>query len=443
MSPAPLALAEALGWALLHSLWQGAAVAAALAVVAPRLTGARGRYLAATLGLATLPAALVLTALAAYRAPAPALPGLPAAGAALPTGLASPAAALAAWLPLLAALWLGGVLVGGLRAAAGAWLLLGLRRRAARAGGALQARADALARRLGLRLAAPVRLSDAVAVPLVVGWLRPAVVLPAALVAGLPPAQLDALLAHELAHIRRRDPLVNLLQVLVETLFFHHPAAAWISSQVRRYREHLCDDAAVAVCGDARLYARALALLAERAHARRPLALAATGGPVMERVRRLVRPVPPRPNRLPAVLVLLLPVLLAACASNPFLPGDRVATLASFDRVCLATEVSTGRYDIPAFGAASLGALQRAAEREALPTASSCGRRDLTLAYRMRFDARSLSYLARLQALDASGRIVWQGERGDAISSDGAFQYLTESNAEGLLGRFLEARASR
>ena len=166
-------------------------------------------------------------------------------------------------LPGLVALWGVGVL-----AALGA-----LARRLAARAAARRARACAaapagleatLARlRAALRVSAPVRLSSRLSceVPTVVGWLRPVILLPAAPSPASPPQQLELILAHELAHVRRHDYLVNLLQTAVETLLFYHPAVWWVSHRMRVEREHCCDDLAVAACGDAVRYARALAEL--------------------------------------------------------------------------------------------------------------------------------------------------------------------------------------
>ena len=112
-----------------------------------------------------------------------------------------------------------------------------------------------------LRRAVAIVESGAVAVPTLVGWIKPVVLLPAAALSGLSPEQLQAILAHELAHVRRHDYLVNLLQSMVETLLFYHPATWWVSAQVRAEREHCCDDLAVEVCGDRLVYVTALAEL--------------------------------------------------------------------------------------------------------------------------------------------------------------------------------------
>lgn len=140
-----------------------------------------------------------------------------------------------------------------------------------------------------LRVSRPVRLcqSALVEVPTVIGWLRPVILFPASALAGLSPAQLEAILAHELAHVRRHDYLVNLLQNLIETLLFYHPAVWWVSRQLSQERELCCDDLTVLVCGDRMVYATALAMLEESRCAAGGLALAATGGSLLGRIRRL------------------------------------------------------------------------------------------------------------------------------------------------------------
>jgi hypothetical protein len=182
------------------------------------------------------------------------------------------------------------------------------------AGEALSDMARDLCRRLQIRRAVSFLESTAVSVPTVVGWLRPVVLVPASTLTGLSHRQLEAILAHELAHVRRHDYLVNLLQTVVETFLFYHPAVWWISSQIRRERENCCDDLAVAVCGDRLSYARALVGLEELRTATPRLALAASGGSLTDRVRRLVG-VPGRPSRRPWAAGLLALALLPAGAA--------------------------------------------------------------------------------------------------------------------------------
>jgi beta-lactamase regulating signal transducer with metallopeptidase domain len=140
------------------------------------------------------------------------------------------------------------------------------------------------------RVSRPVRLLESVniEVPTVVGLWRPLILVPTSTLAGLSVSQLEAVLAHELAHIRRHDYLVNLLQALVETALFYHPAVWWLSSRIREEREHCADDVAVESCGDALLYSRALATL-EQLRARIPVpAVAANGGALLQRIQRLL-----------------------------------------------------------------------------------------------------------------------------------------------------------
>jgi hypothetical protein len=190
------------------------------------------------------------------------------------------------WPAASVIVWLCGIVVLSLRLAGG-WLVA--RRMAARAVRPAQAPLQALAADLSSRLAigkvVRVLESSAIAVPVVVGWLRPAIVFPVAAVSGLSTAQIEALLAHELAHVRRHDYFVNLLQSCAEVVLFYHPAVWWLSGRIRRERERCCDDIAVRVC-DRLVYATALTDLASMVSPR--IALAATGGDLVDRVRRIL-----------------------------------------------------------------------------------------------------------------------------------------------------------
>src|SRR6185295_4182838 len=135
-----------------------------------------------------------------------------------------------------------------------------------------------------IRLLAHVRLDS----PVVVGWLRPVVLLPVSLISGFTTEQLTAIFAHELAHIRRHDFVVNILQRCVESILFYHPAVWWLSKRIRAEREHCCDDIAIRLCGSRKIYAEALIEM-ERARQPRPiLAVAAADGFVLQRFRRVL-----------------------------------------------------------------------------------------------------------------------------------------------------------
>ncbi len=142
---------------------------------------------------------------------------------------------------------------------------------------------------------------------------------------GLPVGQIESILLHELAHIRRYDYLVNLLQTSIEGLLFYHPAMWWVSGVIRAERENCCDDVVVSARGDAREYAVALAALEDRRCATGEAALAATGGSLVKRIRRLLdQPEGPRGAATPVFSAGLLTIVgalaLAAWQSQP--PGD-------------------------------------------------------------------------------------------------------------------------
>jgi uncharacterized protein (TIGR03435 family) len=131
-------------------------------------------------------------------------------------------------------------------------------------------------------------VSALVQVPTVVGWLRPVVLVPVGALGGLPAEHLEALLLHELAHIRRHDYLINILQSVAESLLFYHPAVWWVSGHIREERELCCDDLAVSINGDALTYARALAQLEAYRPAHLSAAIAANGGSLADRIARLL-----------------------------------------------------------------------------------------------------------------------------------------------------------
>ncbi len=158
---------------------------------------------------------------------------------------------------------------------------------------ALSVRFDELAKQLKLAKTPKLLISLKAEVPMAIGWLKPVVLLPASMVTGLNAAQLEMLILHELAHIRRHDYLVNFLQTLIELLFFFHPSVHWIGKQMRNEREYCSDDIAVQHCGDAIAYAHTLtdtASLCAKSHFHTipTMAMAASGGDLKERVLRLV-----------------------------------------------------------------------------------------------------------------------------------------------------------
>jgi beta-lactamase regulating signal transducer with metallopeptidase domain len=339
---------QAVGWALLHLVWQGAAIAAALGLLLSVLPSRRAnaRYALSCAALALVVVAGVLTGVREYRArlsstsvasatparafhaapvlPAPGTPSVaamvlttyvPAPPQMLRVPLRDPLRAASDALPWVVSLWLAGVIVLSLRL-----IVQWLRARRLVTANAQPACEPwlAMANRLGVALGVRhvVRLleSTAVQVPAVVGLLKPVILLPANALGGLTPGQLEMILAHELAHI-----LVNLLQAAVETLLFYHPAVWWISKQVRIERENCCDDLAVAVCGSPLQYARALTRLEELRAESLMFALSVRGGSLLQRIRRVVGGQATDAGPVRGVTALALLVGLALAFAGPSL----------------------------------------------------------------------------------------------------------------------------
>jgi beta-lactamase regulating signal transducer with metallopeptidase domain len=334
---------RALGWTLLHFVWQGAVVAALLASLnlALRRATPQARYLAACASLLLMLAlpALTFRVISADRPNEKTVRiGKPigpvalevtveqadqtaAAAAAKPSAFAPTTAKpfdfarrIEAMLPALVTLWIAGVLLLGMRSLGGLTLV----RRLERTGlsEAPAGLADTLARLAqALRVSRAVRLYESalVGAPTVVGWFRPVILLPASALTGLTAQQLELILAHELAHVRRHDYLVNLLQSAAETLLFYHPAVWWVSNRMRAEREHCCDDLAVSACGSAVRYARALVKLENLCSDAPTFAITTNGGSLFDRIVRLVgrAPEPSRAARGFAALAAVASLALA------------------------------------------------------------------------------------------------------------------------------------
>lgn len=319
-------LTVALGWTLLHFLWQGLLVGLGTALVLwiLRAAPAQTRHLAACLGLIVCLACPVVTLARFWPSPTNTLiQSLPAEPAPQPLSerpLAvaerpgdSLASALRPALPWIVGVWLTGCIALLLRLGSGwVWLTRLRHQHSSPATPEWQRKLDALARRMGLARRPQLRLCAAVAGPLAHGWWKPAILLPGSLLTGMAPDLLEALLAHELAHIQRQDYLANLLQCITETLLFYHPTVWWISAKIRSTREEACDDLAAKAIGEPRRLALALAEL-DLFQLPAP-ALGAHQGDLMTRIKRLLNPAPPRP-----FLGGLLPALLAAALLTPMM----------------------------------------------------------------------------------------------------------------------------
>jgi uncharacterized protein (TIGR03435 family) len=313
-----------LGLTLLHFLWQGAAIAAIYAIARIRTHSAQARYILACIALAAMTIAPVITftlsgqtetsqakrahvaTVAHHSAPLakdPALDPIPAVPTHSITNEIVPA-----WLIGAAALWLRLLFT---------WIVA--TRMKSRQTRAAPREWQQTLDRLGKR-SVQLLISPLIQVPTVIGWLRPVVLIPVGALAGVPSEHVEALLAHELAHIRRHDYLVNILQSVAEATLFYHPAVWWISHNIREERENCCDDIAVAITGDPLAYAQALADLESHRPVHLTPALAANGGSLKHRIARLLgvtSHTSAGPGAIAAALILLFAAYAVFAQTSP------------------------------------------------------------------------------------------------------------------------------
>jgi len=337
---------ESLGRTLLHFLWQGAALGTLVWLVLrlARKSPARLRYGLACLAMLAFVAAPVITFFVLPRAlpspailsstfvgapapqplPSPEPVGLPATPLTPTTSLSSPdptpigpirpiqsiipttppapktdwswlKRALDTSAPWMVPFWFAGVLLMGARLGFG-WCRIQFWRRRAQPANDPDLLAAFLRLAKNFKLGTRVRLliSENAPGPLTFGWLKPVVLLPTGMLTGLPPELLEALLAHELAHIARHDYIFNLLQSAIEVILFYHPAVWWLGRRIRELREECCDELALRACPDRLTYARALESLALWQSTAEPAA-AASGGSLVERIARILGRAPQAP----------------------------------------------------------------------------------------------------------------------------------------------------
>ena len=300
-------LSSLLGTALLHFLWQGVLFAVIVTPAMSLLRDARPqtRYALACVAMLVSLLAPALTlgwllashaASAATVAIAASAPHITSTAFAWNTWLADTPSDIGAQVwPWLVPCWAAGVALLSMRTFSGLFWITRLRHRAwADPASPWQGMTDRMATRLGMSIRVSLRLTNDAATPLAVGWWRPMVLLPAALTMQMPAPLLEALIAHELAHIRRHDYLINLLQRVVEALLFYHPVVWWLSRRIRIERELIADALAADALGERRRLALALSELDRMLDATAAplphLAPAAQGGQLMSRIQSLLRP---------------------------------------------------------------------------------------------------------------------------------------------------------
>ncbi len=327
----PVALA--IGGTLLHSLWQAVVAAMVLAACLPFIKKSSIRYGAACMALITM----VASSFGTFLWIIPASGGraefqrslLPVFAVTNPglanTGDEPSLSMFQTTLPWITPIWLIGVFLLSLRQVA-AWVGT---QRMWRTGvcpiDAWQERLNSMRRHL--KMAKPVLLLEsAVArIPQVVGHIRPVIVLPIGVLTGLTAEQVELILMHELAHVRRCDYLINVVQTLIESMMFFNPAVWWISKVIRTEREHCCDDIVVAGTDNARIYAAALTALEEHRSSHVRLAIAATGGSLMKRIRRVLDQPETAASRVAPILSAALIISIVAAgflAARPHVAAE-------------------------------------------------------------------------------------------------------------------------
>ncbi len=344
-------MVQRLGWMLVHFVWQASMVALLLAILLKllRRSSANLRYIVACLALVAavllpvitmnlIPVAESYSEAEAAPAPAPEPVAIISIQAEieLPANIETPAIetelpvqdiaptpviplrqrtteALEPTLPYVVMAWLVGVFGLSLWYLGGWTQLQRLKQRMVKpVDESLRGKLKELAGILGINRAVQLMESALVQTPTVVGWLKPVILLPASVLTGFSADQLEAILAHELAHIKRYDYLVNMLQTVVEILGFYHPAVWWISKKIRVERENCCDDIAVRISGDSIGYAKTLALFDGIRAGRSELAVAASGGSLFQRICRLIQKDSTniKADWMPSVIVVFLIIAL-------------------------------------------------------------------------------------------------------------------------------------
>lgn len=359
----------AFGWALLHSLWQGAVIAliASLIMAFQQKYNPKVRYAVFYGLLMLIPVCFAITfALVYHPMNVPLSPpqhqqflsqSLINPGANTPEGQET--GRISSWISGIAGffegrmhwlflLWFGGFLAFMIRFAGSMGYIYRLRTfRLMEVSGEMQKRLKELSEQIGMRKMVRLKESALVKVPVTLGLLRPVILFPIGLLSGVPVEQIEAILLHELAHIYRRDYLLNILQSLVEMIFFYHPVTWWLSGLVRTEREHVCDDIALSIHHDRINYIKALTTMEEMNVKSSPLLATAVTGPrkrMLQRVTRLVNPEKLSKGFSESIIGFLMLVAVVITIS-----ANAIAIAGSADDLMLGDESLDGlRISVPA-----------------------------------------------------------------------------------------------
>lgn len=309
---------EAFGWMILHSLWQGAIISVLLGLIMilTQKFSAKSRYFIACAAFLFMPVISVFTFFRNYTpvivaieteasdfnkaevTQINALPFVDNRTAVQSSRVTESGSSYKTYrkyfsqhIPLIVTVWLLGMLVLGLKFLGGLAYTQRLKHyRIQTVSEEWQEIFNRLCKTLRINRAVSILQSAMVKVPVVIGFFKPVILIPVSAFTGLPPRQLEIIIMHELAHIIRKDYLINILQSLVEIIFFFHPAVWWMSKIIRTEREHCCDDIAMEKTGDSLNYAKALANIQEQFLLKENLAMALSGGTnnQFKRIKRLL-----------------------------------------------------------------------------------------------------------------------------------------------------------
>lgn len=320
---------SALGWTLLHSLWQATGLAALLWLVSRSSDNARLRY---GLAYSTMMVQLALSIFTFGWTYEPAI-----AQSTIPGSVemfavfTAPEQGVSHWnaerlMGWVVVFWLVGLSIGSVRMGIAFGRVRRMQRMATRAVPAdFRQRVAALAQRLGFHGKLRIGISDQIGGPALLGHLKPMLIFPVAIVNQLSPEQAEAVILHELAHLTRQDHWWNLLQCVVDVLFYYHPVMWWISARIREEREHCCDDLVLAHGPGGLPYAKAL-LYFEQQHTTPATAVALTNSPggLLGRVQRFLHQ-QNIPYQMKSRLFLLpLLTLIALISTAAYHPADEI-----------------------------------------------------------------------------------------------------------------------
>ena len=308
-------LVHALGWTLIHSLWQGALIGLLIAVAMIFLQKhtARLRYFIYSMSLILFAGLAVVTFFSSYFAYVPdrqeetttaginhlvtfqgeghLVNSVDNEGFLTQAYLEAFSSYCRENMPLIVMIWLMGMLISMLRFLGGYALVRRYRtHRVKETSDDWQRRFRMLVRQVRVNKSVRLLESALVKVPMAIGYLKPVVLVPLGAFSAVPPEQMEAILVHELAHIYRRDYLVNMLQSLLEAIFFYHPVVWWLSGNIRNERENICDDIAITITGNTMEFAKALTNIQEMNLSAPGLAAGLSGknkNRLLYRIRRL------------------------------------------------------------------------------------------------------------------------------------------------------------